>query len=109
MKQLIKIVFAMALIATSASVIAGGDVDAGKEKATACAACNGANGVSPSPMFPTIAGQHADYLVHALKAYKSGKRDNPLMQATAAALSDEDIDDLAAYFSSEDGLKTLKK
>jgi cytochrome c553 len=93
----------------SASVIAGGNIEAGKEKSTACIACHGADGVSASPMFPTIAGQHADYMVYALQAYKSGARKNPIMQGTAAALSDEDIVNLAAYYASQAGLKTLKK
>ena len=60
-------------------------------------------------MFPTIAGQHADYLVHALKSYKNKTRNNPIMQGSVAALSDEDIADLAAYFASQAGLETLKK
>lgn len=109
MKQIIKVISATALIAVSASVFAMGNIEAGKEKSTACAACHGANGVSASPMFPTIAGQHADYIVHALMAYKTGKRNNPIMQGTAAALSEEDIDNLAAYYASQEGLKTLKK
>jgi cytochrome c553 len=109
MKQLIKIVFAASALLVSASVIAGGNIEAGKEKSTACAACHGPVGVSASPMFPTIAGQHADYMVVALQAYKSGERNNPIMQGTVAALSDEDIENLAAYFASQEGLKTLKK
>ncbi|PCI70868.1 MAG: cytochrome C [Piscirickettsiaceae bacterium] len=109
MKQLIKIVFTVSAFVASAAVMAGGNIEAGKEKATACAACHGATGVSASPMFPTIAGQHADYLVHALQAYKTGKRNNPIMQGTVATLSDEDIENLSAYFASETGLKTLKR
>ncbi|PCI15993.1 MAG: cytochrome C [Piscirickettsiaceae bacterium] len=109
MKQLIKVVIAVSVLAVSASVMAGGNVQAGKEKATTCVACHGEGGVSASPMFPTIAGQHEDYIVHALNAYKTGKRNNPIMQGTVAALSEEDIDDLAAYFASQTGLKTLKK
>ena len=99
----------MSVCLFSVNTIAGGNIEAGKEKSTACAACHGVGGVSPSPMFPTIAGQHADYMVHALKAYKSGDRKNPIMQGIATALSDENIVDLAAYFASETGLKTLKK
>jgi len=109
MKQLTKIIFAMMFIAASTGVFAAGNIDAGKEKSTSCAACHGADGVSASPMFPTLAGQHADYIVHALNAYKTAKRNNPIMQGAAAALSAEDIDDLAAYFANQTGLKTLKK
>ncbi len=109
MKQLIKMVFAVVLIAASTSVLAVGDIEAGKQKSTACAACHGVYGVSASAMFPTIAGQHADYMVKALKAYKSGERNNPIMQGSVAGLSDEDMVNLAAYFASQAGLKTLKK
>lgn len=97
------------LITLSASTLASGDIEAGKEKSTACAACHGADGVSASPMFPTIAGQHADYMLHTLKAYKSGQRDNPIMKGTVASMSEEDMADLAAYFASQTGLSTLKK
>ena len=109
MKQLIKMVFAIALVAASASVLALGDIEAGKDKSTACAACHGVYGVSASAMFPTLAGQHADYMIQALKAYKTGKRNNPIMQGSVAGLSDEDMVNLAAYFASQTGLKTLKK
>ena len=109
MKQLIKMVFAVMLTAVSSSVLASGDIVAGKEKSTACAACHGVDGVSASPMFPTIAGQHADYMVHALKGYKSGQRNNPVMQGSVASLTDEDMVNLAVYFASQTGLKTLKK
>jgi cytochrome c553 len=109
MKHLMKLVFVISFCFASMTAIANGNIEAGKEKSTSCAACHGAKGVSVSPMFPTLAGQHADYLAHALKGYKSGKRTNPIMRATAAALSDEDIEDLSAFYASEAGLKTLKK
>lgn len=109
MKQLIKIIFTVALVTVSASVLAVGNIDAGKEKSTSCAACHGVDGVSVSPMFPVIAGQHADYIVHTLNAYKTGQRSDPIMQGAVGSLSDEDIANLAAYFASQKGLKTLKK
>jgi cytochrome c553 len=109
MKQLIKMIFAVGIVAASANVMAGADIKAGEEKATACVACHGASGVSVNPMFPTLAGQHADYMVQVLNAYKSGKRKNPIMQGTVAALSDEDIVNLAAYFASQTSLQTLKR
>jgi cytochrome c553 len=86
---------------------ARGNVEAGKAKSTACAACHGADGVSLVAFFPKLAGQHPDYLVHALKEYRSGKRKNPTMAEQVKNLSDEDIEDLAAYFSSQKGL-TIK-
>jgi cytochrome c553 len=66
-----------------------------------CAACHGENGVSASPMFPNLAGQHRSYLEVALKEYKNGKRKNPVMAGTAAALSDADIKQLAAWYASQ--------
>ncbi len=81
-----------------------GDAAAGKAKSAACAACHGEDGVSKLAAFPKLAGQHEDYLHQALKAYKSGKRKNPTMAAQVQALSDADLADLAAYFSSQKGL-----
>lgn len=86
-----------------------GSASAGKQKATTCQACHGADGNSQSPEFPRLAGQHQDYIIHALHAYKNGTRSNPIMKGFAANLSDADIADLAAYFSSQkDGLYTKK-
>lgn len=87
---------------------AAGNPEAGKTKSTPCAACHGADGNSPVAMFPKLAGQTQDYLVHSLTAYKSGKRKNPIMGAQAAALSKADIEDLAAYFAAQQGL-TVKR
>ena len=109
MKQLINSVLAVSVFIVSANVLAATDIAKGQEKSAACAACHGVNGNSSNPMFPIIAGQHADYIIHALRAYKTAKRKNPIMQATAGALSDEDIINLAAYFSAQAGLKTLKR
>jgi cytochrome c553 len=92
--------FVLALPAAAAS----GDAEAGRKKSTPCAACHGANGVSPSPEFPNLAGQYPDYLEAALKHYKNGKRKNPIMQGQVANLSPKDMMDLAAYFSHQ---KTL--
>jgi cytochrome c553 len=82
--------------------------EAGKEKSRTCAACHGADGNSATPDFPRIAGQHSDYLIKAMNDYKSGKRKNPIMAPQAAPLSQRDIEDLAAYFSHQQGLVTRK-
>jgi cytochrome c553 len=73
------------------------------EKAAACAACHGPNGVSQNPMYPSLAGQYADYLATALKGYKSGARKNPVMAGMAAPLSEQDIKSLAAWFAAQKG------
>ena len=82
-----------------------GDAEAGQRKSTTCAACHGANGISASPDFPNLAGQFPDYIETALTHYKNGKRKNPIMQAQVANLTPKDIQDLAAYFSHQGGLK----
>lgn len=98
---------AAALILMHASAQAAGDIDAGKAKAAPCAACHGADGNSPSGAFPIIAGQYQDYLIRAMQDYQSGKRKNPIMTGLAAPLSDQDREDLAAYYASqESGLYT---
>ena len=83
------------------------NIEAGKKKAAeVCAACHGPDGNSPAPAFPKIAGQHASYIEKALNEYKSGTRKDPIMAGMAAALSKEDIENLAAFFASQSGLKT---
>ena len=76
------------------------------EKAGQCVACHGGNGVAAAPNFPNLAGQHEDYLKHSLDQYKSKGRQNPIMAGFAAALTEEDIAALAAYYSSQSGLET---
>lgn len=76
-------------------------------KAAICVACHGEGGVSVAPNWPVLAGQHRDYLEHALHEYKAGARKDPLMSAQAASLSDEDIHELATYFASQPGLFTV--
>ena len=93
------------VLASSAALAASGDAEAGRKKSQPCQACHGQNGMSVSPDFPNLAGQNADYIAHVLKHYKNGKRKNPIMTAQAANLSDKDILDLAAYFSSQKGLE----
>lgn len=81
-----------------------GDAEAGKAKAdTACASCHGELGVAIAPLYPNLAGQYESYLIHALKAYQSGDRSNAVMGGMAAALTAEEIANLAAYYSSLEG------
>jgi len=76
------------------------------QEAAVCAACHGQYGFSMGPLWPTLAGQHEDYLVNSLKAYRDGVRKDPVMMPMAAALSDQDIALLARYYSRIDGLET---
>ncbi|HEY9100374.1 MAG TPA: cytochrome c [Thiobacillus sp.] len=104
-----KTLFILTVVALGLSVQAHakGNYEAGKAKSTTCAACHGAEGVSTVPSFPTLAGQHRDYIYHSLKDYKSGKRTNPIMAGQVQTLSDADMLDLALFFSKQTGL-TLK-
>ena len=77
-----------------------GDAAAGKAKATTCIACHGREGVSPNDIWPNLAGQKKGYLVKQIKAFRDGKRQEPLMKPMVQNLSDEDIENLAEYFSS---------
>jgi cytochrome c553 len=74
----------------------------GQRKSAACAACHGPGGVSAAGLVgPTLAGQNRVYLAAALAAYKSGARKNPIMVGLASALSNTDIEDIAAFYSSQ--------
>ena len=101
MKKTIVILNALLLTIASAVAMAGGDAATGKAKSATCAGCHGNNGVSVIPTYPKLAGQHAQYIVKALTAYKTGDRSDPTMKAMAVPLSDADIDNLAAYFSGQ--------
>lgn len=76
-----------------------GNPDAGKQKASVCSACHGLNGISVMQNYPNLKGQKEQYLIKALRDYRSGRRSDPMMSPMARPLSDRDIDDLAAYFS----------
>jgi cytochrome c553 len=91
------------IVATTAAAFAA-DPDAGKRKSQACVACHGPDGNSPAPDFPKIAGQHYDYLLKALRDYKSGARKSPIMAPLVANLTQRDMEDLAAFYSSQRGL-----
>ncbi len=87
----------------SAQTSFAADVAAGKAKAAICASCHGTNGMAVMPTYPNLAGQNEPYLVSALKAYRDKQRNggmSAIMQMQAAALTDDDINNLAAYFSS---------
>ena len=99
MKNVIPLAIAAALCLATGSVLAG-DAAAGKTKSASCAGCHGANGISPSDIWPNLAGQKAGYLAAQLTAFRDGGRKNPMMSPMAAPLSDADIANLAAYYAS---------
>ena len=94
-----------ALAAAPLSALAAGDAgdaEAGRRKAVACMGCHAIpnyNNVYPTYRVPRVGGQHAQYIVAALEAYKSGERDHATMRAQAASLSEQDMADIAAFFA----------
>ncbi len=93
-------VFLLLALLASAPAQAAGDAVAGKDKARACQVCHGKGGVSTNPTYPILAGQHAKYLVKQLKAFRSGTRKDPIMNGMAASMSDQDMEDVSAFFES---------
>jgi cytochrome c553 len=104
-RRLLVMVFLVLAVPSGAAFAAGdaapGNAVAGKTKAAVCAACHGPTGRSTNDAWPNLAGQKLPYLVKQLKAFRDGARTNPLMSPMAKTLSDADIEDLAAWFSSQ--------
>ena len=106
-----KIPFVAALLTIAgvvcASSVIAADFEAGKKKAeTVCQACHGPEGNKPiTPDIPVLAGQHYEYLLAALMQYNKGQRTNPMMMPMAKPLTVSEIEDVAWYFSKQQGLK----
>ncbi|MBI1889181.1 MAG: cytochrome c [Burkholderiales bacterium] len=115
MKKIIASMLVAFASTLSFNTFAGGNIEAGKALAQkACAACHGADFNTPiDPAYPKLAGQHQDYLEHALIAYKRGDgpngRNNAIMTAQATALKAQEIKDIAAYLHSLPGSLVLRK
>ena len=99
MRTFASVIISCALLGASGASLAG-DAAAGKAKAASCAGCHGANGISNNPMWPNLAGQQPGYLVKQMKAFRDGTRNDPMMSPMAKPLSDADIENIAAYYSS---------
>ena len=100
MKHLLQLAVGLSLL-VSLPVLAMGDAAAGQSKAAICAACHGIDGNSAVPNWPKLGGQHSAYLERQVSLVKSGNRQVPEMMGIVAALTDEDIADIAAYYSSQ--------
>jgi cytochrome c553 len=96
MIQSLMILLAIVLIPAAAEA---GDAAAGAKKTTTCVACHGKDGISIAPTYPNLACQKEQYIIKSLKAFKSGARNDPMMKPMVAALSDTDIENVAAYYS----------
>jgi cytochrome c553 len=101
MKKSLLLVLALTASAVALHAYADDAADAGKSKAAVCGACHGMDGNSSSAQFPKLAGQNASYIQAQLSNFKSGKRQNAIMQGQAASLSDQDMAAVAAYFSAQ--------
>ena len=102
MKKLASVILPIFLSSIAPQLVfAQGDAAAGQAKSALCATCHGADGNSQLSINPKLAGQNASYLVKQLKDYKSGARVNPTMTAMVAALTDQDVLDIAAWYSSQ--------
>ncbi len=99
------------MIRITAAVVAGilligaspswaANVDAGKVRSAACIGCHGPEGISLNPLYPNLAGQSAEYLANQINAFRNGERGNAIMSPMAKSLSDEDVQDVAAYYAS---------
>ena len=91
----------IALFSLSNIALAQGNIEAGKAKSGTCVACHGADGNSQSNLYPKIAGQHQSYMEKQLIQFQNGERDNPVMMSMVAGLSEQDMQDLAAYFAAQ--------
>ncbi len=100
MSKSVALICAGLLFGMASSSAIAADANAGKAKSMTCMACHGADGISPTDLYPNLAGQKQAYLVKQLKAFKSGERKDPSMTAMVAPLNDADIENLAAYYAS---------
>lgn len=98
MNNKMTLLLACAMVLISTHTVAA-DADAGKAKSATCASCHGADGLSTNDLWPNLKGQKNGYLVKQMKAFRDGQRTDPMMSPMAKGLTDEDIDNLAAYYS----------
>ena len=96
----ISLVIAAAVFIVPGAVSAA-DAEAGKAKTATCVACHGAEGISPNPLWPNLAGQKDQYLIKQMKAFRDGERSDPVMSPMAQILKEEDIDNVAAFYASQ--------
>jgi cytochrome c553 len=101
MRSIVRLALAAIFCTGVESAWAQGDAAAGQQKAAPCVACHGPAGQSTNPVWPKLSGQHEQYLFKQLKDFKTKARKNPLMEAQVANLTDQDMADLATYFSKQ--------
>ena len=99
MKKIVIILASILITSLSNPILAVGDAEAGQAKSATCMGCHGLAGNSTIPNFPKLAGQSEAYIVKQLQYFKSGERGNAMMAGVALSLSDQDMEDVAAYYS----------
>ena len=99
--HIVKSTLVAALALAAAGPLQAADAEAGKAKAALCAACHGPAGIATTDIYPNLAGQNEKYLVDAINQYRNGKRDNPMMKPMVAALSDADVENIAAFYAAQ--------
>jgi len=97
----------MLLVAFPVASIAGGNAAEGQNKSATCQACHGETGMATQTIYPNLAGQHQDYLEKAMYDYRDGSRTNAVMSSFAANLTDDDIEDISAWYASQKGLTEI--
>lgn len=100
LKQVVLVSGLILSLGMSNSLLAAGDAVAGKAKAATCVGCHGVDGISLIPIYPNLNGQKSAYTAKQLKAFRDKTRKDPVMSAMAANLTDQDIEDLSAYYES---------
>ncbi|MEP1743288.1 MAG: cytochrome c [Kangiellaceae bacterium] len=100
LKQVVLVSGLILSLGMSASSLAAGDAAAGKAKAATCIGCHGVDGISMIPNYPNLKGQKAAYTAKQLKAFRDKTRNDPVMSGMSANLTDQDIEDLSAYYES---------
>jgi cytochrome c553 len=101
MKKIIITTLSAVAIISSSSLMAAGNAETGKAKATTCIACHGPDGNSIAPNFPNLAGQSAAYMKKQLIAFKAGKRKEATMNAMSMALDEQTMEDISAFYSTQ--------
>jgi len=109
MKKLQLTVAVTLLAFIPAAAFSAGNAAAGQSKSATCHACHGATGISVLPIYPNLAGQYQDYLSQSLRSFRDGSRANAIMSGFAGGLSDADIEDLAAWYASQEGLTEIQR
>ena len=111
MNKMNKIQFTITVVLLSfapAIAFSAGNAAEGQNKSAVCHACHGATGISVQPIYPNLGGQHQDYLIKTLQGFRDGSRQNAIMSGFAANLSDTDIEDITAWYASQNGLTEIQ-